>query len=191
MKMEMLNELHVSILIVKRGWFRYTGNSNGGNTMTTAVFPGSFDPPTYGHLNIIERASKLFDSIDVVIAVNPDKQYLFSDKERFDMMKALTEPYNNVSVHMCNTLIVEYCKEVKAKVLLRGIRNTNDFAYEFDLSLMNKSLNNDVETLFIPTEQRYVIVRSSNIKELAQFGGDITGMVPPVVAEALNKKYNR
>jgi pantetheine-phosphate adenylyltransferase len=159
--------------------------------MTNAVFPGSFDPPTYGHLNIIERASKLFDSIDVVIAVNPDKSYLFSDTERFEMMKALTEPYQNVTVHMCNTLIVEYCKQVHAKVLLRGIRNANDFAYEFDLSLMNKSLNNDVETLFIPTEQRYVIVRSSNIKELAQFGGDITGMVPPVVAEALFKKYHR
>src|SRR5574344_1879620 len=159
--------------------------------MTTAVFPGSFDPTTYGHLNIIERASRLFDNIDVVIAVNSNKQYLFSDDERFEMMKALTEPYKNVSVHKCSTLIVEYCKKVNAKVLLRGIRNTNDFAYEFDLSLMNRSLNGDVETLFIPTEQRYVIVRSSNIKELAQFGGDISGMVPPVVAQALKDKYKR
>jgi len=159
--------------------------------MTTAVFPGSFDPPTYGHLNIIERASRLFDTIDVVIAVNPDKQYLFSDSERFEMMKTLVEPYQNVTVHKCSTLIVEYCKQVKANVLLRGIRNSNDFAYEFDLSLMNRSLNSDVETLFIPTEQRYVIVRSSNIKELAQFGGDIRSMVPPIVAEALMKKYKK
>jgi pantetheine-phosphate adenylyltransferase len=159
--------------------------------MTTAVFPGSFDPPTYGHLNIIERASRLFDSIDVVIAVNPNKQYLFTDDERFEMMKTLTQPYHNVSVHECSTLIVDYCRQVKANVLLRGIRNTNDFAYEFDLSLMNRSLNGEVETLFIPTEQRYVIVRSSNIKELAQFGGDLSGMVPPVVAQALKRKYNK
>lgn len=157
--------------------------------MSIAVFPGSFDPPTYGHLNVIERASRLFESIDVVIAVNPEKKYLFSDTERYEMMKKLTEKYKNVTVHKCSTLIVEYCKKVNAKVLLRGIRNSNDFSYEFDLSLMNRSLDADVETLFLPTDQKYVIIRSSNIKEVAKFGGDITGMVPPEVAEAMYKKY--
>ncbi len=96
--------------------------------LTTAVFPGSFDPPTYGHLNIIERASTLFDRIDVVIAVNPDKRYLFTAQERCAMLEELTSPFKNVSVHVCDTLIVEYCRRVGARVLLRGIRNTMDFS---------------------------------------------------------------
>ena len=154
-----------------------------------AVFPGSFDPPTFGHLNIIERCSRLFDEIDVVISVNPDKKYLFSDEERFSMLKELTSVYGNVSVHICKTLISDYCRKVGAKVLLRGIRNTNDFSYEFDLSLINRSLNQQVETLFVPTEQRYFLIRSSSIKELARYGGDISAMVPPVVEKAIKEKY--
>lgn len=159
--------------------------------MTSAVFPGSFDPPTNGHLSIIKRASELFDRIDVVIAVNAGKTYLFSQEERFDMMSELIKPYPNVSLHICNELIVNYARKTGAKVLLRGIRNTNDFAYEFDLSLMNHTLNPDVETLFIPTEQKYVIVKSSSIKELAQLGGDISSMVPEAVEKALKKKFGR
>lgn len=157
--------------------------------MTTAVFPGSFDPPTNGHMSIIRRATLIFDRIDVVIAVNADKKYLFSQEERFSMMAELLKPYSNVSLHICNELIVNYAKKTGAKVLLRGIRNTNDFAYEFDLSLMNHTLNSDIETLFIPTEQKYVIVKSSSIKELAQLGGDISSMVPSIVEEALKKKF--
>jgi pantetheine-phosphate adenylyltransferase len=157
--------------------------------VTTAVFPGSFDPPTYGHMNIIERASKLFDKIDVVIAVNSGKKYLFSDQERFDFLEKLTEKYDNVSVHKCFGLVVDYCKLVNANVLLRGIRNSNDFAYEFDLSILNRTLDSNVETLFLPTEQKYGIVRSSSIKEIAQFGGDISGMVPELVANAMKEKY--
>ena len=158
--------------------------------MTTAVFPGSFDPPTYGHLNIIERASRLFDYIDVVISINPDKQYLFSADERYAMLNELTKSYENVDVHICNTLIVDYCKKVGANVLLRGIRNTMDFSYEFDLSLINRSLNSKIETLFVPTEQRYFLIRSSSIKELARFGGDISNMVPQIVEQAMKSKYN-
>ena len=159
--------------------------------MTTAVFPGSFDPPTNGHLSIIKRASILFDKIDVVIAVNSDKKYLFSQDERFAMMSELIKPYPNVSLHICNELIVNYAKKTGAKVLLRGIRNTNDFAYEFDLSLMNHTLNPEVETLFIPTEQKYVVVKSSSIKELAQLGCDISAMVPAAVEQAMKEKFNR
>lgn len=159
--------------------------------MVTAVFPGSFDPPTYGHLNIIERVSKLFDQIDVVIAVNPEKKYLFSDKERYDLLKKLTSGYDNVTVHICNTLIVDYLKSTGSKVLLRGIRNSNDFSFEFDLSMMNRSLYSEIETLFVPTEQRYLLIRSSSIKEVARFGGDISAMVPPVVAEEMYKKYKK
>lgn len=159
--------------------------------MSVALFPGSFDPPTYGHLNVIERASKIFDKIDVVISENPEKNCLFSAGERLLMMKTLVEPYANVTVHTWDKLIVEYAKKVGAKVLIRGIRNASDFSYEFDLSLMNRSLNSNIETLFIPTETRFVIVKSSSIKELASFGGDISGMVPPIVLEAVMNKYPR
>ena len=157
--------------------------------MITAVFPGTFDPPTYGHLNIIERTCRLFDSIDVAISINPDKTCLFSAEERLAMLTELTKGFDNVQVHTCNTLIVDYCRAVGAKVLLRGIRNTNDFSYEFDLSLMNRSLNGEVETLLVPTEQRYFLIRSSSIKEVARFGGDISGMVPSIVVDAIKEKY--
>ena len=158
--------------------------------MSIAVFPGSFDPPTNGHLNIIQRASTMFDSIDVVIAVNSEKKYLFSQEERFSMLKELVKPYKNVTVHIWEGLIVNYAKKTGAKILLRGIRNTIDFSYEFELSLMNHNLNNEIETLFIPTDQKYLLLKSSSIKELARFGGNISEMVSPFVEEALRKKYN-
>ena len=105
------------------------------------------------------------------------------------MLRSLTDLWQNVSVHLCSGLIVDYARDLGASVLLRGIRNMNDFAYEFDLSLMNRSLNPAMETLFLPTEQRFVTIKSSAIKELASFGGDISSMVPPVVAEAMRAKY--
>ena len=158
--------------------------------MSIAVFPGSFDPPTNGHLNIIQRASTMFDSIDVVIAVNSEKKYLFSQEERFSMLKELVKPYKNVTVHIWEGLIVNYAKKTGARILLRGIRNTIDFSYEFELSLMNHNLNNEIETLFIPTDQKYLLLKSSSIKELARFGGNVSEMVPPLVEDALRKKYN-
>lgn len=157
--------------------------------MTKAIFPGSFDPPTNGHINILQRASRLFDQIDVVIAVNSKKNCLFSAEERLAMMTELIKPFKNVTVHTFSGLIVEYAEKNDAKVLIRGIRNSNDFAYEFDLSLMNHNLKPNVETLFIPTDQKYLLLKSSAIKELAQFHGDISGMVPENVEKALKEKY--
>lgn len=157
--------------------------------MIKAVFPGSFDPPTYGHLDIIQRASSLFDNVDVVISVNPDKTYLFSEDERKHMLTQLVKDYKNVTVHTCNGLIVNYAKQIGAKVLIRGIRSTNDFSYEFDLAHMNQNLNPEIETLFLPTKVKYAIVKSSSIKELAKFGGDISRMVPSIVEEQLKKKF--
>lgn len=157
--------------------------------MSKAVFPGSFDPPTLGHLNIIERASSLFTEIDVVVAVNPEKKYLFTPEERVEMLRELTKNYSNVKIHTWNSLIVDYAKKNGADVLLRGIRNATDFAYEFDLSLINHSLNNKVDTIFIPCEQKYVTIKSSSIKELARFGGDISQMVPELVAREVQKKF--
>ena len=158
--------------------------------MVSAVFPGSFDPPTYGHLNVIERASALFDTIDVLVSVNPGKKSLFSAEERVSLLTELTKNFKNVQVHSCDTLVVEYAKKIGAKALLRGIRNTPDFSFFFDLALVNRSLNDGVETVFIPTDPKYFSVRSSAIKELAAFGGDLSKMVPPVVQEALKKKFS-
>ena len=110
--------------------------------MVKAVFAGSFDPPTFGHLNIIERVQKLFSEIHVVIAVNNNKTYCFSGEERLEMIQQLVSRWNNVSVHLWDSLIVDYAKQIKADVLIRGVRNDNDFLYEFDLAMMNKSLKN-------------------------------------------------
>ena len=159
--------------------------------MVAAVFPGSFDPPTYGHLNVIQRASALFDKIDVLVSVNPGKSSLFSAEERVSLLKEMTKGLKNVEVHSCDTLVVEYARKIGAKALLRGIRNAADFSYEFDLALVNRSLNDGVETVFIPTEPKFFSVRSSAIKELAGYGGDLSKMVPPVVEEALRKKFSK
>ena len=157
--------------------------------MVKAVFAGSFDPPTNGHLDIVKRASGLFDSLDVVVSVNPEKKYMFSEEERLAMMKELIKPFKNVSVHSYQGLIVNYAKQNDAKVLVRGVRSTNDFGYEFELALMNQNLNPEIETIFLQSKEKYAIVKSSSIKQLAQFGGDISRMVPPIVAEALSNKY--
>ena len=159
--------------------------------MVKAVFAGSFDPPTNGHLDIIKRASGLFDSIDVVVSVNPEKKYMFSEEERLEMIRELIKPFKNVSVHSYMGLIVNYAKQNGASVLVRGVRSSNDFGYEFELALMNQNLNPDIETVFLQSKEKYALVKSSSIKQLAQFGGDISRMVPPLVAEALSNKYGK
>ena len=159
--------------------------------MIKAVFPGSFDPPTKGHLDIIQRASKLFDNVDVVISVNPAKQYMFSEQERLEMLQELLKDYENVQVHLWEGLIVNYAKEHGAKVLIRGIRSANDFSYEFELAHMNQNLNPQIETMFLPSKEKWGVVKSSSIKELAMFGGDISRMVPPLVVTALKKKLGK
>lgn len=157
--------------------------------MVKAVFAGSFDPPTFGHLNIIERVQKLFPEIHVVIAVNNNKTYCFSGEERLEMIQKLVSGWNNVSVHLWDSLIVDYAKKIKADVLIRGVRNDNDFLYEFDLAMMNKSLNPQIETLFLVPDPKFFVLRSSSIKELAVFGGDVSTMVPPIVEAMLKKKF--
>ncbi|MBR4790280.1 MAG: pantetheine-phosphate adenylyltransferase [Treponema sp.] len=159
--------------------------------MIKAVFPGSFDPPTNGHLDIIQRASKLFDDVDVLISVNPNKNYMFTEQERLEMLKELLKNYKNVQIHVWEGLIVNYAKEVGAKVLIRGIRSSNDFSYEFELAHMNQNLNPQIETMFLPSKEKWGVVKSSSIKELALFGGDISRMVPPLVVDALKKKLGK
>lgn len=159
--------------------------------MIKAVFPGSFDPPTNGHLDIIQRASKLFDDVDVLISVNPNKKYMFTEQERLEMLQTLLKDYKNIQIHIWEGLIVNYAKEVGAKVLIRGIRSSNDFSYEFELAHMNQNLNPQIETMFLPSKEKWGVVKSSSIKELALFGGDISRMVPPLVVDALKNKLGK
>lgn len=156
--------------------------------MVKAVFAGSFDPPTFGHLNVIERAQKIFTEVHVVIAVNNNKNYLFSGEERKLMMEELTRKWDNVFVNTWNSLIVNYAEKIGANVLIRGVRNVSDFSYEFDLAVMNKGLNQKIETVFMVPDTKYFVLRSSSIKELAAFGGNLSGMVPPIVEKALKEK---
>jgi len=153
-----------------------------------AAFPGSFDPPTLGHLDIIQRAAGLFDELLVVVAENRQKKYLFSAAERIKMIRQLAKDFDNVSVTSCDSLIVNLLKKQGIRLLIRGIRGMEDFSYEFELSMMNKAIDPTIETIFMTTDPEYLILRSSSIKELASFGGDVSGMVPPPVADALKKK---
>jgi len=159
--------------------------------MVKAVYPGSFDPPTFGHLNIIERARTIFSEIHVVVAVNSEKKYLFSEEERVELLRDMVRPWDNVFVHSWNSLIVEYARRIEARVLIRGVRNLADFSYEFDLAMMNRGLNREIDTVFLSTAPEYFVLRSSAIKELAALGGDVSTMVPSSVAAALGRKFPR
>ncbi len=160
-------------------------------TMLTVLFPGSFDPPTNGHLDLIERCSSIYKHVHVVVAVNPDKYYTFSAEERMQMMSELTKPLGNVSVHVWDRLVVEFARQVQARIMVRGVRALADFNYEFELSMLNKGLDPGIETIFMPTDPRYFVLRSSAIKELARLGGDISAMVPASIAERIIERMKR
>ena len=159
--------------------------------MLKAAFPGSFDPPTLGHLNIIQRAAGIFDELLVLVAENRQKKYLFSAQERVDMLRGLTKDYSNVTVMVCDTIIVDFLQRQGVKILVRGVRGMEDFSYEFEISMTNKALNPSIETIFMTTDPEYFILRSSTIKEIASFKGNFSGMVPPLVAQALADKYRQ
>ena len=157
--------------------------------MQKAAFPGSFDPPTLGHLNIIERAAAIFDELVVVVAENRQKKYLFSAQERVSMLTRLLSGQKNISISICDGLIVDYLKASNIQLLVRGIRGNDDFSYEFELSMMNKALAPQIETIFITCDPEFFVLRSSAIKEVASFNGNISGMVPPLVADELRSKF--
>ena len=157
--------------------------------MAKAIFPGSFDPPTNGHINIIDRSAKLFEWVDVVIAENEEKKCLFSKEERIAFLQKIIAPYKNVSINVSSEkLLVNYAKKSGASVMLRGVRNITDFSYEFDLFLMNKSIECSIETLFIPSELDHIITKSSAIKTLFSLGGDVSKFVPDFIEKALREK---
>lgn len=152
------------------------------------MLPGSFDPPTLGHVNIIRRASELYDKLYVVVATNISKQYFFSDEERVEMMKEIFKASTSIEVVCYDGLMVDFAKENNIGVMVRGVRALADFSYEFELAMTNKQILPDLEVLFIPTDPNYFLLRSSHIREMAAFGADVTALVPEVVVKALEKK---
>ena len=154
-----------------------------------AIYPGSFDPVTNGHLDILERGLKLFDKIILAILTNPKKIFLFSLAERIEMLEESLKEFSNVEIDTFDGLTVDFAAKRKAQGILRGLRAMSDFEYEFQLALMNRRLNRDVQTVFLMTGLRWIYTSSSIIKEAAQFGGNIEGMVPPLVEEKIKQKY--
>lgn len=154
-----------------------------------AVCPGSFDPITNGHLDIIARGSRIFDKVYVCILNNARKKNLFTVEERLELIKEATKDYDNVIVDTYNGLLVDYCKKVNAHVILRGLRAVSDFEYEMVITSMNRKLDDGIETFFMLTRNEYSFISSSIVKEVAQFNGDVSNLVPPVVASALKKKF--
>ncbi len=154
--------------------------------MIIAVYPGTFDPITNGHIDIINRGLRIFDKIIVTVAVNPGKTPLFSLEERIEMIEQSIGKVENVEVAQFQGLIADYLKSVNAIAMIRGLRAISDFEYEFQMSLMNRKLNEDVETVFLMPAQEYIHLNSTLIKEVSSFNGDITDYVPKNVEDKLN-----
>lgn len=156
--------------------------------MKTAVYPGTFDPITYGHTDIIERGAKVFDKLIVAVAENPAKKPLFSLDERLEMLRRLTAHIPNVGVDSFEGLTVHYVRSVDAHIILRGMRTMSDFEYEFQLALSNKALCNEVDTVFLMTSVERSFLSSHRIKEVASLGVDVSAFVPDIVRDKLNEK---
>jgi pantetheine-phosphate adenylyltransferase len=156
----------------------------------TAIYPGSFDPPTNGHLDLIERGSKIFDELVVAILRNAEKTPLFSVGERRTMLEELTSDFKNVSVDTFDGLTVDYAARVKASAVLRGIRALSDYEYELQMALMNRKLRPDLETVFMMPAEQYSYLSSRLVREVARLGGDISGLVPEVVEQRLKEKLD-
>ncbi len=155
-----------------------------------AVCPGSFDPVTNGHLDIIARASRLYDEVYVAVMINKSKKGLFSIEERIALIEEVTAEYGNVRVESFHGLLVDFCKQRDIPAIVKGLRAVSDFDYELQMAQMNNGLSG-VETLFVPTNPTYSFLSSSLVKEVAQWGGDVAHLVPPVVLEALKNKLAR
>lgn len=153
-----------------------------------AMFPGSFDPPTLGHVNIIHRSLRLYDRLYVVVADNISKKCLFTAQERVDMLKDIFRDRDNIVVVSYDGLMVDFARRNGIGVMIRGVRAMGDFSYEFELAMTNKQMMSDLEVLFMPTDPSYFMLRSSQIKEMAAFGADVSSLVPEQVVRLLREK---
>lgn len=158
--------------------------------MRIAVYPGSFDPVTNGHLDIIRRSANVFDKVVVGVLNNTGKKPLFSIEERVEMLKEVTRDLDNVEIDSFTGLLVDFVKKKNASVIVKGLRTVMDFEYEFQMALLNKALNPEYETIFMMTNSKYSYISSSMVKELAGFHGNLTGLVPAEIINKINQKYN-
>ncbi len=160
-------------------------------TRKTAVYPGSFDPITFGHMDIINRALKIFDEVVIAIARNDKKSPMFSVEERLDLIKAALAGNDRVRIDTFDGLLVDYVRKIKAQAIIRGLRAISDFEYELQMAQINRSISKDVETVFLMTSVFYSFLSSSIVKEVSSLNGPVDGLVPPVVKKALDAKFNR
>jgi pantetheine-phosphate adenylyltransferase len=163
----------------------------GATMKNTAVYAGTFDPVTYGHMDLVERASRIFDEVIVGIAASPNKKPLFTLDERVELTRAVLSEYKNVKVYGFNSLLLEFAKQHQANVILRGLRAVADFDYEFQLASMNRFMNQEIESMFLMPAEKYMYISSSIVREIAALGGDVTGFVPAAVVKALQNKYKK
>jgi pantetheine-phosphate adenylyltransferase len=153
-----------------------------------ALFPGTFDPPTNGHVDLIQRGSKLFGHLTVAVLNNPGKDPMFTVAERVEMLEEITRSFDNVSVATFDGLMVEFARQEGASAVLRGIRAISDYEYEFQMALMNRRLAPEIETVFLQPAGRYSFISSRMLKEVFSFGGDVTGLLPPNVFKRLRER---
>ena len=159
--------------------------------MLRAIYPGSFDPVTKGHLDIIERSAKVFDKLIIAVLVNSEKKPLFSTEEKVEMIREGTKHLSNVEVTSFSGLLVDFARQQNANVSVRGLRAITDFEYELQIAQTNRQLNRELDTMFFTTSMEYSYVSSTIVKEIASYGGDVSSMVTPFVEKCLKKKFAR
>lgn len=156
--------------------------------MSTAIYPGTFDPVTYGHIDVIARASEIFDKVIVTVAVNSTKQPLLSMEERVALLKQVVKKYRNVEVGSFKGLLVSYARKRRATAIVRGLRAFSDFDYEFQMALTNRKLDESITTVFLMPHEKYTYLNSTIVREIARLGGDVSQFVPPIVRKAVQQK---
>lgn len=159
--------------------------------MRRAIYPGSFDPVTNGHFDVVERARKLFDEVIVAVAHNDEKQALFSLDQRLDLLRQTIGKIDNIRVAQFEGLLVDFARAEKAHAVIRGLRAVSDFEFEFQMALMNRKLESDLETIFLMPKEEYTYLSSRLVKEIARLGGDVSKFVPLIVAKALANKFSQ
>jgi len=157
--------------------------------MKIAIYPGSFDPITNGHLDILERGAKIFDKVIIAVADNIRKEAFFSAQERMQMIAGCTSDFANVEIDKFEGLVVDYAENVDAGVIIRGLRQISDFEYEFQMALMNRQLNDNIDTIFLMPHEKYTYLSSSVVREISELQGDIEGLVPDNVKKELENKF--
>ena len=157
--------------------------------MKIAIYPGSFDPITNGHLDVLERAMNLFDKVIISVARNSTKNPLFSEQERLELIREVVKKYKQVEVDSFEGLLVDYAKKKDATAVVRGLRAISDFEYELQMALMNRKLNPEVQTVFLMPNERYTYLNSTIVREISRLGGDVNDFVPQIVKQALDRKF--